>query len=325
MGRRTSKWMGKCYMGIDYRTYHIAKLYYVDGYKQNEIAEMLHISTMLVSRILKKAEAEQVVTIQVHAPNNLDVETAGTLRKKYAGLREAVVVRLESGGDPHQQIGQAAAQYVGNLLHDGCTLGVSWGKTLYAFVSALQPAPCDNMRVLQLSGGFLFDSNYLMMPSNLVQLASERLRCGAVFLNSPMFVASEEMRDMLVQEPSIHHALQLSTQSEINVMGASCLGTRSTMSKVAIVDDADIEELRSLGVIGDVMGEFIDEDGNVIEWSKSGKYIGASVAALDPQAYNICIGGEEDKAQVMDLALRKGFVNTLVVSQALGRRMLALG
>ena len=95
-------------MSDDYRTYHIAKLYYVDGYKQSEIADMMHISTMMVSRVLKKAEAEGVVTIQVHAPNNMDVETAGALTKKNALLREAVVVRMEEG-DAHHKIGMAAA------------------------------------------------------------------------------------------------------------------------------------------------------------------------------------------------------------------------
>lgn len=311
-------------MSDDFRTYHIAKLYYVDGYKQNEIAAMLHISTMLVSRILKKAEAEKIVTIQVHAPNNYDVEAAGALKRKYSALREAVVVRIEESGDMHQQIGQAAAQYVNNILHDACVLGISWGKTIYSFVNALSPAPCDDMRVLQLSGGFLFDSNYLMMPSNLVQVASDRLRCGAVFLNAPMFVASEEMRDMLAKEPPIRHALELSGQSDINVMGASRLGEESTMSKVAIVDAADREELRSLGAIGDVMGEFIDARGDIIEWSKSGRTVGVSIAGLRPDAYNICMGGEENKAQVMDLAIRRKYANTLVISQDLARKMLTL-
>lgn len=109
-----------------------------------------------------------------------------------------------------------------------------------------------------------------MMPSNLVKLASERLHSAAIFLNAPMFVPSDEICQMLVREPSIKYALELSRRSHINVMGVSCLSDASTMSKVEIINPQDLEELRALGAIGDVMGEFIDKNGEFVEWSNVG-------------------------------------------------------
>lgn len=309
-------------MATDYRTYHVAKLYYIDGYKQNEIAEMLHISTMLVSRLLKKAEEEKIVVIQVHAPNNNDAKMAGELRKKYPHLREATVVKMDPGVDRRQQLGQAAAQYVESIIHDDCTIGISWGKTLFSLVNSLHPTTSKNIRVLQLSGGFLFRSNHLMMPSNLLQLASERLRCEAIYLNTPIYVASKEVSHSLREDPYIRYALEESQNSEINLMGVSRLGEQSTMSLVSIIDETDLGELRFLGAIGDIMGEFVDSDGNVVTWSKSDCYMGAKIEKLHPQAYNICIAGEEEKAILVDLAIKKKYVNTLIVSQEVAQKML---
>lgn len=63
-------------MTEEFRIYHVAKLYYIDHMKQNDIAEMLSISPMLVSRILKRAEQEGIVTFQVRSPNQLDCSWA---------------------------------------------------------------------------------------------------------------------------------------------------------------------------------------------------------------------------------------------------------
>lgn len=311
-------------MDTEYRMYHVAKLHYIDGLKQNEIAKMLNLSTMLVSRLLKKAEQEQIVTIHVRALGNQDLEAARLLRKRYPYLKEAIVVKVDEAVDTRKQIGQAAAQYLGDLVHDDMIIGLSWGKTLQEMAQSLSPTACQGVQVLQLSGGFLMGSDYLMMPSNLVKLASERLHSDAVFLNAPMFVASEEMCSMLVQEPAIHHALALSRESKINVMGVSCLNVSSTMSKVAIINQEDIDELRSLGAIGDVMGEFIDKNGEFVEWSKRRRCIGATVSNLSPDAYNICVAGELEKALIVDLSVRKRYVNTLVVSSALAREILKI-
>lgn len=285
---------------------------------------MLNISTMLVSRMLKRAEQEQVVTIHVRAPGNQDPEMARQLRGRYPYLKEAVVVRIDSAIDIRAQIGQAVAQYLGDLIHDGCIIGMSWGKTLQELAQALTPTLCEGVQVLQLSGGFLLESDYLMMPSNLVKLASERLHSDAVFLNAPMFVASEEMCQMLVWEPSIKYALELSKRSHINVMGLSRLSAASTMSKVEIINQQDLEELRALGAVGDVMGEFIDKSGEFVEWSKRRRYIGATVSDLNPDAYNICVAGEVEKAPIIDLAIQKHYVNTLVISSQLAREIMNL-
>ena len=160
------------------------------------------------------------------------------------------------------------------------------------------------------------------MVTNLLQLASERLRCEAIYLNTPIYVASKEVSHSLREDPYIRYALEESQNSEINLMGVSRLGEQSTMSLVSIIDETDLGELRFLGAIGDIMGEFVDSDGNVVTWSKSDCYMGAKIEKLHPQAYNICIAGEEEKAILVDLAIKKKYVNTLIVSQEVAQKML---
>ncbi len=48
--------------------FRVAKLYYVDEFKQEKIARKLNISKYKVSRVLKKAKEEGVVKIEVVDP-----------------------------------------------------------------------------------------------------------------------------------------------------------------------------------------------------------------------------------------------------------------
>ena len=49
-------------MEKDFRLYLVAKMYYVEHMRQNDIAKAMGISNMMVSRLLKRAEEEDVVT-----------------------------------------------------------------------------------------------------------------------------------------------------------------------------------------------------------------------------------------------------------------------
>lgn len=57
---------------------------------------------------------------------------------------------------------------------------------------------------------------------------------------------------------------------------------------------------------------------------KRWRYIGPTVSDLNPDAYNICAAGEAEKAPIIDLAIRKHYVNTLVVSSQLAREIMNL-
>lgn len=311
-------------MSVEYRTYHIAKLYYVDGYKQNEIAKMLHITPMMVSRALKKAMAEQIVTVQVNAPNNTDLDLEARLRKKYQKLRDIVVIKVDEGADVYQQFSQGAAQYVSSLLYDGCTIGLSWGKTIFAFVRALQPTMCKNVSVLQLAGNFLIENNVTQMMSNVIKMASEKLRCNAVFLNSPISIATEEMRDMLLEEPSIKRVLEMAGKSQINVVGFSDISENATVRKANVITDGDMQKLLSLSAVGDIMGEYMDANGDFIQWKQEKCCIGAKANDLDPEAFNISLACNEKKAYILGLIAQKGYINTIVVTQDVARKMLEL-
>jgi DNA-binding transcriptional regulator LsrR (DeoR family) len=297
-------------------------MYYIDGLKQTDIAKMLQISPMGVSRMLKRAEEEGLVAIQVRAPTNIDLESGRKLRIKYPMLKEAIVVHDDGEQLRRRSIGMAAAQYVADILVPDAVIGLSWGKTISEFASLLQPQSMKHVKVAQLTGGFLCSNDYLMMPSSIVKLASENLHCDALFFSAPMFVASLEAKKQMMNDSMNNYVLQQARNSHVNIIGLSPLQDSSTISKVEIVTEKDRRELLDKGAIGDVAGFFVNDKGEEIEWSKSQLYVGVDLKTISSAPHVVCLAAERSKARIVDLAIRRKYCNILITTDVLAKELI---
>jgi len=94
----------------------IATLYYERGLKQSQIAQQLEISQATISRLLKRAQEEQIVRISVRVPVGAFPELEDQIEKIY-GIKEAVVVDCLSDDDQIlRDLGAAAAFYLETTL-----------------------------------------------------------------------------------------------------------------------------------------------------------------------------------------------------------------
>ena len=95
----------------------IATLYYLEGRKQSDIAQLLSLSQSFVSRAITRCQKEGVVKISVVQPSNIFLNLEKGLEDRY-GLKQAVVVDTEeeasdhtikrAGDDPHPDAGPAS-------------------------------------------------------------------------------------------------------------------------------------------------------------------------------------------------------------------------
>lgn len=307
----------------DMRVYIIAKKYYVEHMKQSEIAKDLQTSTMYISRMLKRAEKEGVVIIQVQSPDNIDLKLSSQVKKKFSQLRDVLVVQNGNVDGERVIIGKIAAEYVKSLMYSGCVLGVSWGRTLFEFSRAIEPSDeFNDVKVLQMSGGFLCENQAGMMPSNLVGVVSERMHGTPYFLNAPLIVANKEVRDTLLLNVSIKHLQESAGKMDIALYGLSMLSSNSTMTSVGIINGKDIEELKKAGAIGDVLGYFLDRDGRIVNWSKKECYMGVPLEVAATAKYAIIVATGPEKAPILKVAIEKKYCNTLIISSDLAIKLL---
>jgi deoxyribonucleoside regulator len=307
-------------MSKDFLLSEIAKLYYIDGMKQNEIARRFHITPMNVSRLLKRAENVGIVKIHVTMPFSIDMSLGKAIKDKYK-LVECIVLNNENHGDMKKVIGQYLAGYIANLMGPGMIVGLSWGKTLSEFAQSLPYSNFQDSSVIQLSGGFLSESDYMLNPTNIVKIASQKFSCSSWFLNAPLYIGSLEAKRQLMEDTSIRYVFNLASRSDINIFGLSSLGKNNTMSRVGVLQDSDILELREKNAIGDVAGFFIDNDGNEVKWSKSGLNMGVPLSIIKKAQNVICVADEREKVEVVKAALKKQYMNILIISSEVAHAM----
>ncbi len=188
----------------------VARLYYVDGLRQTEIAEQLDISQATISRLLKRAQDEQIVRFSLNAPVGIHADLERQLEATY-GLKEAIVV--ESLPDDRQimrDLGSAAAFYLNTTLKPNEVIGISsWSSSLLATVDAMMPVtrPIGAQRQLYLQDPFVCET-------------IERFDSVTLAL---IGIGSLEPSDLLASSGNVFSAQELQALRDQGAVGDVCL------------------------------------------------------------------------------------------------------
>ena len=121
------------------RLAHVATRYYLEDWKQSDIAKELGISRPLVSRMLSEARELGVVEITVHTPGQQRQDLTEQLCARWS-LRD-VVLCPDAGGDgqTNQTLALAAIDLLERLR--ARRVGIGWGHFIGQMVTVLEQEP----------------------------------------------------------------------------------------------------------------------------------------------------------------------------------------
>ena len=306
----------------DFLLAQIAKLYYMDKIKQNEIARRFRITPMMVSRYLRKAEQRNIVSVHIKMPWPQDLKLGKEVMERYK-LKECIALDIPPNTDVPSYIGNYAAHFFASMLKPNMVIGVSWGKTISEFVAVMPFLNIAGCTIFQMSGAFLADESKVM-PSNILQQMAQRLNAKSYAINSPLYVSSNEVKESLMADPSNQMVRELAAQADLTIIGASSLTRDATTMILNPVTVEAFEEMQSLGVVGDLAGVFFDATGKEIPWSKSSLYMGIPLLQIAKAKDVVCLAGEPEKAQVLCVGARRGYIKTLITSKKAAEAMLKI-
>src|SRR5512140_1704815 len=186
----------------------VARLYYERHLRQAEIAEMLDLSQATISRLLKRAEEEQIVRIKVSAPLGAYPDLEDALQTTY-GLKEAIVVDCVDDEDQIiRDLGAAAAFYLETTLRQNEVVGISsWSATLLAMVNAMHSLPRQTAaQVVQILGG-VGNPGVEHHAMQLTRRLAVLTHGDAVFLPAPGIVGSADTLRVFLQDQFVRNAM----------------------------------------------------------------------------------------------------------------------
>jgi DNA-binding transcriptional regulator LsrR (DeoR family) len=302
----------------------VARMYHERGMKQPEIAAELHVSQPRVSRLLKQAVDLGIVRTVVTLPPGVYTDLEDEVRDRY-DLRDVVVVDAGGAGDDViRALGAAAAQYLDATLTGGEVIGISsWSETLLSAVESLrsqngQPAE----QVVQLVGG-VGNPQVQVQATRLASRLAEMTGAEPVFLPAPGLVSSPEVRRALMDDTSVAAVADAWRRVTMALVGIGSLEPSPLLQRSGnAVADADQEELRGLGAVGDVCYRFFDGKGRLVGSGLDGRVVGIPPEDLRRIPRRLGIAGGERKFSAIRAALLGGWVNVLVTDLAMARRLL---
>ncbi len=302
----------------------VALLYYEEGRTQAEIGRHIGTSRSTVSRLLQEARARGVVQISIDYSLARDSHLERQLQARFA-LKEVRVLR--SFGHLEDEVvsglGQLAASYLEEVIEDGMTVGVSYGRSVASAVQRVKPKRLADLVVLQVIGA-LGSGNPLQDGPDLARQLANAYGGAYRYLHAPLLVESARMRELLSQEPLVKDLLQTAKKADLVLMGVSPLTAdaaglifRDYLSK------ADLARLGASGAVGHMCAQFFGADGELIDTPFNERAITIGLETLRTVREVVTVAGGSEKARAILGVLRGGYIDVLVTDDTAVREVLA--
>lgn len=293
-----------------------AWLYYREGLTQAEIAERLKMTRLRVNRLLVEARSSGLVNITINSRLESCVRLERALIAKF-GLKDAIVV--PSPADPSQtaaQIGKAAGEFVSRIIEEkpSGVFGVGWGSTLRETIRHVRAGEYRELAVTSMMGGLTYG-----IEINTFEIASRFARLWQAqchYLAAPIYAGTPQSRDTILAQDVFEAAFARIRATDVAILSAGDLSERSLLVRYGLPGDVGVTELAGAGAVGDLLGQFIDRDGQAIDHPINRRAIALPLEALGRIPTVILASGGINKAAVIAAALRGKLASVLITDEA---------
>lgn len=298
----------------------IAWMHFVGGVNQNQIAATYGMSRATVSRIITRARNDGTVKIQLTVPLNDCLDLADRLQTRF-GLNMAIVIPTAPDyADLQRSIGETAGDYLDGLIRDSGGLALGWGRTLSFAVNRLTVSMGPDYDVVGLMGSRPYGST--SNPFEVISTAAQRTGGTGHYMTVPILVEDPALRRMLLGHQEVGHVLSLAARSDVALVACGDLSERNLMMSIASVREA-AEALREAGAVGDLLGTFLDGDGNPVDHPINEQIVAAPLANLREKSATILAAGGENKVPIIRSLLKGRYIDHLVTDEATATRLIA--
>lgn len=290
----------------------VAWYYFVGGLTQQEIAKKLNFARTRVNRIVGQLRAEGTVRTEIKLSLIDCVALEDRLEAKYGLLSARVVPHLDDETEQQRAIGEAAGEVLDSMLADGIGLGVGWGRTLAAAVPRLTARRFNKAWVATLMGGLthgLGTTTFELATAFARTLGSE-----CYYLAVPIYLPTTASRLLLESHYGIAEVLERIKTADIALVSCGDLSERSQLVGTQIISE-NLDSLRACGAVGDLLGLFIDENGQPVSHPLNERLMALRPEHLKQLPESILASGGVHKVAIVRAVLKSGYVKRLVTDE----------
>lgn len=298
---------------------------YEKKYTHTETAKQLGISRVTLNRLLEEAQDEGMIKVDIVDTKNLKstLELEDRLKTRL-GLNDVKLVNVGSStSNSSVNFSMECARYVQMFLRSRMKVGLAWGRALRAMLNFLTPLPgVSDIDVYTLLGGAYNEAD--LQPNVMVQTMLGLYPGNGHVINAPYICHSELLCSELKKEPSIAQILE-----ETKTLDLAIVGIGENPNSLHFKDgyyhfsDTIVSELIEAGAVGDICGNFFDQNGRVCQTSISSRIVSIELENLKTCKKVIGIARGDRKLQSILGAINGGYIDSLVTDTETAAKLLA--
>ena len=300
-----------------------AWLHYAGGYTQADVAKKLGVTNLKAHRLITRANKDGLVKIFIDGEVSQCVAMENTLATVYGLDYCGVVPDLEESGLPLRALGTAGAQYLKRLLESSDTpsIGIGHGRTLAACVNYLPKTPALDKTIVSLLGGFsrTFSAN----PHDVIYSLARKTDATAYVMPVPFYVNTMQSKKIVLEQFGIAEVLELARNTALKVVGIGSVDNDASLVSSVMVESSEMEEVRSIGGVGEILGHFYNEHGVLVETDLSDRTMGlASNDLIDTNI--LAVAGGSSKIRAISAILKSGLLSGLITDECSARALIKI-
>lgn len=286
--------------------------YYVNGKTQAEVARALGVTRLRVNQAMQKARSLGVVKIHIESPFVTRIELQEELVTRFSLDKAMVAPANREAYDYHAPVGAALASYlVGNPSAESWkSIGVSWGMTLQSAIRRLPQQNRPDVEIVSMIGG-----NTAGAAFNSFGIASgfaERLGSKYSVIAAPVYLSANVDRQAFLSQELFAEHFRKCKRLDAAILVAGDVSSRSFLVDTGLPQDVRPKDLIAAGAVGDILGHFLDREGQEIDHPLNCRAIGVDLDMLHGIPNKILAAAGRHKVGIISAALKRGFVDILI-------------
>jgi len=301
-----------------------ARLYYVDGLPQADVARVMHVSQPQISRLLSLARERGIVRISVADYDPRDHELEQQFNRKL-GLKNSIIIKTVRGAkvaDLRYAVAHFAAVDVARMISNSTTVAIAGGRTLQDMVKQLkEPSHGNGLVVVQAMG------NVGSVPTPYDGLELGRILAakwsGSFFmLNTPVLLPDQNTRDAIMGLDENQQVQRRFSRCDLAFVGVGTL-QNSVFTERGMLTDRDVRALTKAGAVGEMCGRYFNADGIECDTPFRDRVASISLEQLrkTPNVAAVTIGA--DRADALMASIRGGIVKSVIIDDTGAQALLA--
>ncbi|MDL2210844.1 MarR family transcriptional regulator [Desulfovibrio sp. OttesenSCG-928-O18] len=316
----------KVYEQSGFLTARAAYLHHVREMSQGEVAQALGVSAATVSRLLKSARENGVITISLNAAHERHLAMSEELAVRY-GLADVIIAAaegLDNEEDIKKAVAHEGARYIQRTIKPDDVLGIAWGGTIYHLINYLNPSQKRDTEFVTLHGS-IYSLDYELDVQTLVTRIAKVFSGTRYGMKLNGLCSSKAAADAIRNEMKVQAIFEMFDKITISLSGVGSFYPEITtpLGTITYLTDPEVANLKSKNVYGDLVLRFFDQNGDECDTDLVDRTLAISFNQYKRIPNKVVTASGRHKTETVRALLKGRLADTLVIDSGLAEALLA--